>query len=448
MVKRQLLLPGEFGRVGLLAFLLFTNTLVLESSEVIATSGFVSQVGVDQILVVWAMVMLVAMVTSSLYALVVDRVDRIWLGVALFFGASLVYLGLYALFVASVPSFLAYGLLAIFTEQQWTLLPLLVWALANDLFSVAAAKRLFPLLSASVIIGGVVGNALAAALGQWLGEATHLLLVLNGGLLLLGAAALAVIRPRLTLTPLSAEAGDHLRDMVKEGFEFVREVPAYRFLALIMILMGFALNTIQYQFLVDLAAHYTGPGQLQTFYGLFKIASVPVLLVIQAFLTPWLLNQPGFKGIFAVMPGSMFLALLLMLFWIAPVGGLMLTGAIIGNYLIRLVLTGIDQPARQAFQGLIPDQRRGRVSTFMEGYLYPAGSILSCLVTGGVVLLMQQGWLAPMVGRSLYLGVATISALVALILARQLYLSYDQSMLNWRLKRRQHRRSVLDQLEF
>ncbi|MBP1466967.1 hypothetical protein EYB53_014735 [Candidatus Chloroploca sp. M-50] len=448
MLKRQLLLPGEFGRVGLLAFLLFTNTLVLESSEVIATSGFVSQVGVDQILVVWAMVMLVAMVTSSLYALVVDRVDRIWLGVALFFGASLVYLGLYALFVADVPSFLAYGLLAIFTEQQWTLLPLLVWALANDLFSVAAAKRLFPLLSASVIIGGVVGNALAAALGQWLGEATHLLLLLNGGLLLLGAAALAVIRPRLTLTPPSAEAGDHVRDMVKEGFEFVREVPAYRFLALIMILMGFALNTIQYQFLVDLAAHYTGPGQLQTFYGLFKIASVPVLLVIQAFLTPWLLKQPGFKGIFAVMPGSMFLALLLMLFWIAPVGGLMLTGAIIGNYLIRLVLTGIDQPARQAFQGLIPDQRRGRVSTFMEGYLYPAGSILSCLVTGGVVLLMQQGWLAPLVGRSLYLGVATISALVALILARQLYLSYDQSMLNWRLKRRQHRRSVLDQLEF
>ncbi|WP_129671902.1 Npt1/Npt2 family nucleotide transporter [Candidatus Chloroploca sp. Khr17] len=448
MWKRQLLLPGEFGRVGLLAFLLFTNTLVLESSEVIATSGFVSQVGVDQILVVWATVMLVAMVTSSLYALVVDRIDRVWLGVALFCGASLVYLGLYALFVAGAPSFFAYGLLAIFTEQQWTLLPLLIWTLANDLFSVAAAKRLFPLLSASVLIGGVVGNALVAALGQWLGAATHLLLVLNGVLLLLGAVALAVIRLRVTLNLPSAEAGDHLRDMVKEGFEFVREVPAYRFLALIMILMGFALNTIQYQFLVDLAAHFTGPGQLQTFYGLFKIASVPVLLVIQAFLTPWLLKQPGFKGIFAVMPGSMFLALLLMLFWLAPVGGLMLTGAIIGNYLIRLVLTGIDQPARQAFQGMIPDQRRGRVSTFMEGYLYPAGSILSCLVTGGVVLLMQQGWLAPLVGRSLYLAVATISALVALMLARQLYLSYDQSMLNWRLKRRQHRRSVLDQLEF
>ena len=443
------LLPNEVGRTALLAFLLFTNTLVLEASDVIATSGFVSNVGVDQILVVWAAVMLITMLTASAYSIFVDRVQRGRFAVLLFFGTSLIHLGVYFLFTAQLPSFFTYGLLSIIIEQQWALLPMIVWALASDMFTVAAAKRVFPLLSTVVIIGKVVGNGIAAALGEWLAQASYTLLIFNSGLLLLAAVLLFLVLPRLgTLNQQRLIPDERLRDQLKEGLDFVQHVPAYRFLALIMILMGFCLNTIQYQFLVDVATTYTDPGQLQAFYGIFKLASVPVMLLVQSTVTPWLLQHTSFKTIFAWMPGSTFLALLLTCFWLSPTGGLLVTGAIVGNYLMRVVVSSIDQPARQAFQGLVPDQRRGRVSALMGGFLYQGGSVLSCLVVGGLLLGVQAGWFLGEMGRVLYTGVALICALAALVLVYYLYRSYDASMLNWRLKRRQHGKSVLDQLKF
>lgn len=296
------LLPNEVGRTALLAFLLFTNTLVLEASDVIATSGFVSNVGVDQILVVWAAVMLITMLTASAYSIFVDRVQRGRFAVLLFFGTSLIHLGVYFLFTAQLPSFFTYGLLSIIIEQQWALLPMIVWALASDMFTVAAAKRVFPLLSTVVIIGKVVGNGIAAALGEWLAQASYTLLIFNSGLLLLAAVLLFLVLPRLgTLNQQRLIPDERLRDQLKEGLDFVQHVPAYRFLALIMILMGFCLNTIQYQFLVDVATTYTDPGQLQAFYGIFKLASVPVMLLVQSTVTPWLLQHTSFKTIFAWM---------------------------------------------------------------------------------------------------------------------------------------------------
>ena len=39
-----------------------------------------------------------------------------------------------------------------------------------------------------------------------------------------------------------------------------------------------------------------------------------------------------------------------------------IVGITLGNLLTRVVLLGVDEPARHAFQGLVPDERRGRVS--------------------------------------------------------------------------------------
>lgn len=439
---------GEAGRVALLAFLLFTNTLVLESNEVIATSGFVSNVGVDGILLVWAVVMLITMLTSSAYSLIVDRVDRARLGAMLFMGVSLVYLGFYFLFSAGVSDFISYGLLAVVTEQQWTMLPLVIWALGNDMFSTAVAKRIFPLLSAVVIVGGVAGNVIAAAMSRWLSDHSYSLLVFNGALLLMGAAAIFGALPRITGLNQQDHHGEGVRAMLREGLDFVRNVPAFRFLALIMVLMGFCLNTLQYQFLVDIARTYTDPAQLQLFYAAFKLASVPVMVLVQSLATPWLLNALGFKSVFAFMPATMALSLLLTLTWASPIGMLTLTGAIAGSYFTRVVLSAVDQPARQAFQGMVPDQRRGRVSALMEGFLYQGGSVASCVLVGGLLLAARAGWLPEALVRSLSIGSSLVASLLALALTYLLYQRYDESLLNWRLRRRQQGRSVLDQLKF
>ena len=439
--------PSERGRLGLLAFLFFVNALVLESNEVVSTSGFVSNVAVSAILVVWAVVALIALLTSGAYSLFVDRVHRGRLAVGILYGFGVLYLLLYVAFRAQAPDYLTYGFLAIFTEQQWTLLPLLIWALANDVFSVAEAKRLFPILSGATLLGSIAGNSLAASLGLWFRGSSYSLLVLNAALVLAAGTVLLLFLTRLRLGAQPSVKEDGLADIVREGLTFVREIPAYRYLAVTMMFMGVALNTIEYQFLLDVTRVYQGQAQIETFYGVFKLLTIPVLLVLQAGVLSWLLKHLGFRSIFAIMPAVMLLSVTLALFWISPLGGFVLvTGAIVGDYLARVARVGVDQPSSAAFLGLVPDQRRGRVSAFMDGFLYPLGSLLGCLVIGAILIVAQWTGQTPLFTRTLYLVLAFLCAAGALVAILAFNRSYDVSMLNYRLKRRKRGRSVLDDI--
>ena len=53
--------------------ILAINTLVLEIADVVATSGFVSQVGPTQVPWLWLVTVGATLLLSGLYALVVDR---------------------------------------------------------------------------------------------------------------------------------------------------------------------------------------------------------------------------------------------------------------------------------------------------------------------------------------------------------------------------------------
>jgi len=110
----------------------------------------------------------------------------------------------------------------------------------------------------------------------------------------------------------------------------------------------------------------------------------------------------------------------------------------------RMILFGIDEPARKSLQGLIPDEKRGRVSSFLDGYLYASGtivgSLLLMLLLGGV----NAGWLPAGWDTGLYLSIGGLASLVSVWAVRKLWLSYDTSMLDWRLARRKRRSSVLD----
>ena len=67
---------AEALRFGLIVALLFFNSVILESNEVIATSGFISNIGAQHVIWVWATDMLIVMVTTALYSTVVDRTNR------------------------------------------------------------------------------------------------------------------------------------------------------------------------------------------------------------------------------------------------------------------------------------------------------------------------------------------------------------------------------------
>jgi AAA family ATP:ADP antiporter len=98
----------------------------------------------------------------------------------------------------------------------------------------------------------------------------------------------------------------------------------------------------------------------------------------------------------------------------------------------------------KTFQALVPEERRGRVSLFMDGYLLSMGTILGSLITGAMLLISQSGLAVE--AFYLYLGIALELAIFALWSVNQMRLTYEKSLFNWRLKRRQRYHPSLKQL--
>ncbi|MEZ4679231.1 MAG: hypothetical protein R2932_33935 [Caldilineaceae bacterium] len=431
---------AEGYRFGLIVALLFFNSVILESNEVIATSGFVSHIGVQHIVWVWAADMIIVMLTAALYSIIVDRTNRTRLTTVMFAGFGGIYILLYGLFRFEQLTWITYPLLTIVNDQQWSLFSLLIWALANDAFTPAQAKRLFPLLAMAVMIGSVAGNMTVTLLPQVLHAPGYILLLFNAFLLLTLSGTLVVAS--LTKQPLadarSARRANRLREIFTEGLGFIREVPSFRYLAFAMIPLGFGLNALEFNFLSTIAS--ADAASVQMIYGTFKVVLSLSILFIQGWLASRLVNRIGLRRIFTLSPVAQLVALLLAFAW--PIYGIFL-----GNYLTRVTLVAIDEPARQMLFGLAPDERRGRVSAFMNGYLYPLGAILGCIIIGSLLSLEHAGLIQPIESSFIYLGGAFCSVLFAFAMVVHIHECYDISLLSWRLDRRK-RGSAIPNLEF
>lgn len=112
---------------------------------------------------------------------------------------------------------------------------------------------------------------------------------------------------------------------------------------------------------------------------------------------------------------------------------------------VKLVRDTLNESGRKSFQGLIPEERRGRVSALMESYLPSIGTILACIVGIAIIFIAQSAGFNPV---PVYMGVAALGGLVAFWAILQMHRVYDSSLLNWRLKRRQRRTQtvLLDKL--
>ena len=98
---------------------------------------------------------------------------------------------------------------------------------------------------------------------------------------------------------------ERLADILREGFAFVQEVPLFRYLAVAMIPLGLAYNTVEYHLLYTLSA--MDAVTLQTTYGVFKSVTALSLLLIQALVTTRLVNHFGLRRVFSFLPAYSFL---------------------------------------------------------------------------------------------------------------------------------------------
>ena len=164
-------------------------------------------------------------------------------------------------------------------------------------------------------------------------------------------------------------------------------------------------------------------------------------MITQTFVTGRLLSKVKLKNAFLGLPASLVVAAGVALLIPGLLGGLA------ARFIARLVERVWDEPARKSLEGLIPDERRGNISTFLDSHFYSLSTFFGSVFLIILFQIVAAGLLTQYQSIVLYLVVAGLAGLGALWTSLALRKDYDKSLLNWRLSR-SHRRSVLDGIEF
>lgn len=437
---------GEWHLVVPLVFMLLLNTAVYELSDVVATAGFISTLGTEQFLWLWPISMVITLFATGGYALIVDKVPRIKLLHWLLLAFGSLYVLVFGLFALGAPAWLTYPLLMILGEQQIAVFPLAFWALASDVYSTADAKRLFPILAAGAAFGSLIGNILAGSLAIWFkNNPNH-----RSWEALLICAVLCFVawnivhfafRKREIRARQSKQIHDSMRETFKVGADVIRNVPLFSLLAIVLFATGITFTIIEFHFLLSLdTIAATDPLNFQRLYGFYKVALVLMLMTFQWFIASRWLGKVHPKVGFVILPLVLLAATLGML--IQPI-----LGGVVGRFVARITQGGWDEPLRKSVQSIVPDERRGRVSVFLDTYCYSLATIIGCGLLSLTMSGAWFGWLSAATSTTIYSILGIVAALAGVWAAWRIRTVYDKSLLNWRLSRTR-RRSVLDGIEF
>lgn len=480
--------PEETGVVLALGFLILCNSLARQVTGIVAVSGLLSVGGVNDLLLVLLIDYFIILLTGGLQSLIVDKYNRVALMNGLVLAFVLVFVIARLLFTFAIPVGINYTLLYLIAEQQLIFFPLVFWVLGNDIFDPAQAKRLFPFIASWSFVGKIIGSGVAG-IAPALVKNQEDVLLLNVVIYLLAYFGLALGLRKVKIRPLTIKH-ETVRETLSEGWGFIREVPSFRYLMLAILALAVCDTIVEFRFLSVSDTAFVSQAAYQQFYSLYRLGVTVASFLVQSFLTSRLIEQMNLKNTFFIFP---------VVVLVGVIGMMAMPGlgtAVLAMSLVKLVRETVDESARKAFQALVPEERRGRVSTFMDSYLPAIGTILACLLTGVVVL--AGLWLPAELAVFVYIGVAVLGAvlviwvvlerwpvlvsiLVALLAgtvalvgvqvtadqAFYFYLAlvafgaglafwsvvkmrsvYESSLLNWRLKRRQRGSRVLDKLEF
>jgi ATP:ADP antiporter, AAA family len=160
---------------------------------------------------------------------------------------------------------------------------------------------------------------------------------------------------------------------------------------------------------------------------------------IQALVTQRLLARMPLRQVLSLQP---YVGLTVLVALVALPGFGSAVGAL---FLFRLVGETFHDSAKKALQGLVPEERRGRVSLVLESVAISIGTIAGALLIGAVTIASDGG--VRFDPTAVILAVALAAAIAAVFAARRMRRSYEVSLLSWRLARRPRTTaSLLDEL--
>jgi len=359
--KPKLVLPHEKTPLILLSLIFVLFRAGLEISGNFAEVIYFRRVGVENLPQLYSAEPLAMVFVLVIFSLIADRINRhqLLLILNLTFAAALIAARFLILLADWQP---IYFILYICQRIFFALLPLTFWLLCSDLFDIRQAKRLFVLITASGLVGILLGNLLTGLLSGIF--APEEILALTSGFFVasLGVGAWLSRRslPKSFVKPkVSTDASFSPvlpLDILKQPF--------IQFFALLILITGILEPVWRYELNAIADQSFAAESSLIAFYGYFKGAAVLVVVIFQLFLAGRLIEIMGVPWAISTHPLGLVGIMLLLGFY--PV----LWMAVASVALIGVVRVGLDESGRKAIVGIYPQHERARASTFERQMTY------------------------------------------------------------------------------
>jgi ATP/ADP translocase len=251
------------------------------------------------------------------------------------------------------------------------------WLLANDLFDAREAKRLFPIIGAGAILGGLVGGAVPGWLAKPLG-AGNLLYIVAVELVL--SAYLSHLAWKRRRPEVQREVKEAPQPKLAEGLAILRKNRYVRLIAAMLLCMTVSYTIVQWQYKGIAKIHFGGrQDDMAAFFGLFAAVLNLATFVLQLLGTPRLLRRWGVGFGLRVLPSGFGLgAMVLLATALVPIP--MLGAAAVAMLFCDGFRFSVDKASTELLYLPIPravkDQAKPFIDTFVDR---AAGALASFL---------------------------------------------------------------------
>jgi ATP/ADP translocase len=383
---------------ALLLFLIRSSNIIFNN---FAETAFLKRFGVEYLPMIFIINSISTFFIMSLIAGIMARLpgNRLLSYMLVVTGATVAALR----FVVPLGFQLLYPVLYILKAQYEVLLGLFFWNLANDLFNTRQSKRLFPLITAGGVMGGVIGSFGTPFLARAI-SIDNLMWVYLGTSL---AGALVVHRMGTLFPTLLPEEGKtkKVKGRLSLKEEFKKVVPLIKESALVKILIALTLlpnvviPIINYQFNYAIDAAFATEGGMIEFFGFFRGALNGISFIILLFVGR-IYGRLGLPVALMFHPFNYVIAFLAFLFRFDYFS------AMYAQLSTRVLRNTINNPARAVLMGLFPAEYRSIVRPFLRGTVVRIGTLLGSGIiiacTGIfhprylslIALIFMSGWIA------------------------------------------------------
>ena len=387
--------PGEGTPCCLLFVAFFLLVTFQYATKSVRQSTFIDGLGATWLPLAYLAVAAVSLPVLWLYARVADRVERHRVMSYTVLGVALSLVGCWWLFQFPLPwvPFAFYvwiSIVYVLTVSQF-------WSFANHVLDARQAKRLFPLVGAGGLLGGIAGGQ-AARIVSGLVDTRSTFLVAAGFLVATAVLLNVVQRSRRGALPVASPT-DRV-EQAKGGLDALRGSRHLQSIAVVMALtvMVSQLVDLQFNWAAEQWTHATGLDQRTAFFGnFFSIMGVSAL-VFQLAFTARIHRYLGVGFAMRLLPVTMGVGTSALIL----TAGMFPLGLIGAAYLLKIGENGLryslDQVTRELL--FLPASSRARlkakayIDVFVQRGAKGLAGLLLLLVPLGILSEIGTAWLS------------------------------------------------------